>query len=121
MSLKRGTHTTLIELARPICETIKKIPGIEGISPGYIVNGTARSNTQRVKITEGDGCILLTFRSVRSVQEVRVYSNDHQSHKLAISKLIRNQKIAICFAEADKKRGRKNSRDNCRKSEGEHR
>ncbi|MEK9174095.1 MAG: DUF2103 domain-containing protein [Patescibacteria group bacterium] len=104
MARHAGTHTTLIDLAKPICEGIHRLSGVDGVSPGFIVAGTKMNHTQRVKIAEGDGCVMLTFRSARTVQEVRVYSTDHQATKLAIARLIRDQKVAICFAEADKKR-----------------
>lgn len=93
----RGTHTTLSDLGARVVDIVQSIDGVTGIAPGFLVSNAGVTTKPRVKITDLDGGILLTVRQSRSLQEIRVYTRDVQSTRLAISRALRDNDIAICF------------------------
>lgn len=93
----RGTHGTLNDLGVRVVDIIEPIEGVTGIAPGLLVSNAGATNKPRVKITDLNGGILLTVRQSRSLQEIRVYTSDVNSTRLAISRALRNNDIAICF------------------------
>lgn len=93
----RGTHTTLNDLGARVVDLVEKVSGVTGVAPGRLVSNAGITTKPRVRIADLDGCILLTVRQSRSLQEVRVYTQDVNSARLAISRALRNDDIAICF------------------------
>lgn len=92
----RGNHRTLIDLAAQVVELARALPGVSA-SPGYLRAGQG-GGKRKVKIGDGKGCILLTVRQSHTIQEVRVFSPDLQATKLALSRALRNEGIAISFS-----------------------
>lgn len=93
----RGTHGTLSDLGAKVVDIIEVIDGVTGIAPGQLVSNAGLTNSPRVRIADLGGAILLTVRQTRSVQEIRVYTSCVNSTRLAISRALRNNDIAICF------------------------
>lgn len=94
----RGSHTSLIDLAKEVVEIADKIPGVTGIAPGYIRNGKAvAGGRQRVRIADEKGGMLLTVRQAQSVQDLRIYASDMEAAKLELARALRNEGIPISF------------------------
>ena len=94
-----GSHTTIIPAAAEVTDFIHKRPEVTRISIGYIKTGLAHSRGGiHIKIGYGyNRCILLQIRGNNTQQEIRVWTNEAHSTKLAIAQKMRNQKINISF------------------------
>lgn len=74
-----GGHTTVIPAAGIIADIAEACPVVTKISVGFIKAGLPNvQGARRLKITVGDGGILLTVRDNTSQQEVRIYTSDVQ-------------------------------------------
>jgi hypothetical protein len=94
----RGTHTTFSDLAAEVVDLAHRIPEIVGISAGVLQSGKGfAGGSQKVKIGDFKGGVILTVRQSRSVQEIRLYVTCEQAAKLAIAKALRNANIPITF------------------------
>ena len=70
-----GKHTTLIDASIEVYDYIVKIPGISSVTIGQIkVNLPVAPH--RVIIKELSGCLSIKVRGTRSIQELKVYSQD---------------------------------------------
>ncbi len=93
-----GEHSTFNDLAVGVADFLQKLPEVHKISPGYITSGIGGGAGRRhVKIIDETGCILLTCKQSSSVQEVRVFTKNPQSVKLALARWLRDSKIEISF------------------------
>ena len=94
-----GSHTTIIPAASQITDFVHDKPEVTSISIGYIKTGLSPSRGGiHVKIGYGcNKCILLQIRGNNTQQEIRVWSNDTHSTKLALAKKMRDEKINISF------------------------
>jgi len=93
-----GTHTTCSDLSARVHDIAARIQKVTGISLGVLQSGRGiTGGSQRVKIGEMTGGLLLTVRQSRSVQEVRVYSTDVQATRLALARALRDEDIPISF------------------------
>ncbi len=92
----RGNHRTLTDLALQVVDLAKTLPGVRGVSPGYIQAGKG-GGKRKVKIADGKGCLLLTVRQSHTIQEVRIFSLDLRATKLALARALRDQDIPISF------------------------
>ena len=94
----RGSHTTCIDLAGRVVDVISKIPEINGISLSYIESGQGKGgSSQRVKIGDMSGGILLKVRQSYSTQALRIFTTESQSAKLSIARVLRSAGIPISF------------------------
>lgn len=97
-SKSRGTHTTCCDLAAKVHDVAVLITEVSGVSLGVLQCGKGvTGGSQKVKIDEMKGGILLTVRQSRSVQEMRVYSTNVQAARLALARALRNENIPIAF------------------------
>jgi len=51
----------------------------------------------RVKIKDAKGCLILMIRGSNSIQEIKVLIKNYDQTKLTIARILRNNRIAICF------------------------
>ena len=94
----RGTHTTCSDLSARVWDIAIKIQGVEGISLGVLESGKGvTGGSQKVKIGNMTGGILLTVRQSRSVQDIRIFSHDVQRARLALARALRDERIPIAF------------------------
>lgn len=101
---QRGKHTSLIDLAAKAIKSISSLPEINGISPGFISTGINRKNNiPTLKITNGQGYILLTAIQKNSKQEIKIYTNNFQQIKLALIKWTKENRYILRFKNQDKK------------------
>ncbi len=93
-----GDHTTFIDLAGELADSIHDRPEVMRISAGFIKSGAGvAGGVRKVKISDMLGGALLTCRQNRSVQEVRIFTKDALATKLAIAREARNNDVAISF------------------------
>ena len=92
-----GSHSTVIEAAWRFLPEVLKEESITKISPGFITAGKGSTGRNSVKITDGNGCILISVRGSSSHQEIRIFADDHQRAKLAIARASRNAQFHISF------------------------
>lgn len=71
------SHSTFIPVAEAIRRYASKLSDVTRISAGVIV--VASGGMPAVKISDGGGAILLQVRGQAAVQDVRVYSKDHEN------------------------------------------
>ena len=94
----RGTHTTCSDLSARVHDIAVRIQEVTGVSLGILESGKGVSGgSQKVKIGDMKGGLLLTVRQSRSVQEVRVYSTNVQAARLALARALRDEDIPIAF------------------------
>lgn len=94
----RGTHTTLTDLAAKVVDIIDRLPEVTGYAPGLLQSGKGvTGGAHKVKLGLGVGCVILTVRQSRSVQEVRVYGPDLLAAQHAVAKKLRDNRIPIGF------------------------
>jgi len=100
-----GSHTTIIPAAARVTDFLNKRNEVTKINNGHMKGGLKTPKQGcHVKIGYGDnGCILFQIRGNTSKQEIRVWSKNIQSTKLALAKELRKQKVNISF---EKKRQR---------------
>lgn len=81
-------HSTYIESAEKILQTLNKDPLVKKIVLGRIaVKNPPSKRITPPKIIESTGCILLKVNSKQSHQEIRVYSDYISELKLKLKKL----------------------------------
>jgi len=94
----RGTHTTCSDLSAKVHDIAVRIQEVTGVSLGVLESGKGvTGGSQKVKIGDMKGGLLLTVRQSRSVQEVRVYSTNVQVARLALARALRDEDIPIAF------------------------
>jgi hypothetical protein len=93
----RGPHSTVIEAAWRFLPQVLRDPSITGISPGFITAGKRSSGRSSIKIIDEDGWLLLSVRGSTAHQELRVFTSDAQTAKLAIARAARNASFRISF------------------------
>ena len=91
-----GDHSTVIEAAWRFLPSVIADDSVTRISPG-IIKSTRPSGRSSVKIIDDVGCILLSVRGGSSIQQIRVYSDDHQSAKVVIARAARDAQFHISF------------------------
>ncbi len=95
-----GNHTTLTPAASLIADIAARCKHVTKISPGFLKMGLRPVRGQRrVKIIDEPGRILLAVRDNASMQELHVYSNNHQKAKLAIARGVRNAGLGVSFED----------------------
>ncbi len=100
-----GNHTTFIPAAVLVADIANKCSYVTKISAGFITPGLKSiSDHRRVKITDGEGSILLQVRDTASRQEIRVWATNVHEAKLAIAKGARNAGLGISFMNNPKPR-----------------
>lgn len=93
-----GAHTTMIPAAIIVADIAHKQPEVSLISPGFIKAGLKSVQGQRrIKISDCIGGVLLSVRDNTTHQEVRIYTTDFQTTKLAIARGARNAGLHIAF------------------------
>lgn len=98
-----GNHTTLIDLAVTMVDFARSRPEVKSVSPGMIQVGSGvTGGVQRVKFSWIRGGLLMTIRQNRSVQEVRVFTDDTQTTMVELARAARNIDIPISFLKKDK-------------------
>ena len=101
---QRGKHTSLIHLAAEAIKSISSLPEVKGISPGFISTGINRKNNiPTIKITNGQGYILLTAIQKNSKQEIKIFTNNSQAIKSALLKWAKANRYTLRFQDQDKK------------------
>lgn len=80
-----GRHTTCIDAAIPVVKFAEKLPEVTKISPGFIKSGI-RGGRQRIKLKDIVGGVRLIIRGSTCVQEVKVYSQNPGTTKMAFIK-----------------------------------
>jgi hypothetical protein len=94
----RGTHTTCSDLSARVHDIAVRLHEVTGVALGVLQSGTGVSGgSQKVKIGDMKGGMILTVRQSRSVQEVRVYSTNVQAARLALARALRDEDIPIAF------------------------
>jgi hypothetical protein len=97
-----GSHTTIIEEAKRVCDIIEGIADVNKISLGIIKTKLPKLKGQgRVKITnEPDrGSIKLFIRGNLTGQDIFVYSSDSEKTATNLAKKLRDHQINICFSK----------------------
>ncbi len=95
---KRGGHTTCTDLSRRVIDLVLRVDG-STVSPGLIETGKGQAGgSQKVKIGDVQGGILLTVRQARSVQRLTVFSSNCALAKLQIARALRDDRIPISFS-----------------------
>lgn len=94
-----GSHTTVIEKAVPIVDHLIEDPSTTKISLGVIQNlPNKRSNgINRAKLIDESGCLVVDVTQNKSIQTLRIYSNDMQATKLSLARFLRDNHYAINF------------------------
>ncbi len=81
-----GSHTTCIPAAVIIADIADGSAYVTKISVGFIKSGLPNTKGQRrVKITIGEGSLLLSVRDNISIQELRIYASDVDGAKQVIA------------------------------------
>jgi hypothetical protein len=94
----RGTHTTCSNLSGRVYDIAIRIQEVTGVALGILESGKAvTGGSQKVKLGDMKGGLLLTVRQSRSVQEIRVYSTSVQAARLALARALRDEDIPIAF------------------------
>jgi hypothetical protein len=93
----RGPHSTVIEAAWRFLPQVLRDPSITGISPGFITAGKRSSGRSSIKISDEDGWLLLSVRGGTAHQELRIFTSDAQTAKLAIARAASNASFHISF------------------------
>ncbi|MDP2647706.1 MAG: DUF2103 domain-containing protein [Candidatus Yanofskybacteria bacterium] len=97
-----GKHTTFTDLAIILVDIARKRPEVKTISAGFIQQGGSSTGGDRgVKILDMRGGLLLKIRQSRSVQEVRIFTENPHATKLAIAIGARNNNARISFGQTD--------------------
>ena len=83
-----GKHTTLIDAAIDVYDYLVKIPAVSAVTIGQIkVNLPVTAH--RIIIKELSGCLSVKVRGTRSIQELKVYSQD-----IEMVRIILEQKLS---------------------------
>lgn len=91
-----GSHTTLIPLAREVCDIAHAVSAVSKISPGFITAGLRPiRGLRRIKIVEREGALQLTIRDNTSLQEVYIYTSDFEGTKKSIARSLVDRSIQI--------------------------
>ena len=81
-----GSHTTVVPAAGIIADIAHTCPYVTKISVGFIKSGLRTTKgLRRVKITVGEGSLLVSVRDNISHQELRIYTKDTESTKHTIA------------------------------------
>jgi hypothetical protein len=81
-----GGHTTVIPAAAIIADLAEECAYVTKISVGFIKSGLKPTKgLRRIKITEGEGSLLIAVRDNISHQELRIYVSDISKAKHAIA------------------------------------
>lgn len=94
-----GDHTTLIDLAAEIADIAVSYSEVTKVSPGHI-NASREGSTDgkfRIKFSEIQGGLLLKVRQSHTAQEVRIFTRDTQSTRLALARAALGRGISISF------------------------
>lgn len=75
-----GRHTTLTDAAAPVYNFICKIPEVSSVSAGQIKMNLPNA-PHRVIVKELSGCLSIKIRSTKSIQELKVYSQNLEKVK----------------------------------------
>lgn len=104
-----GDHTTLIDPAVILADAVNHQPEVTRIVAGFITPSKGGgASTQRVKIVDCPGGVLLTIRQSGTVQEVRIITKDPQATKLAVARAARNRGMQISFGKKEEIQARQN-------------
>ena len=93
----RGPHSTVIEAAWRFLPQILRDPSVTGISPGFITAGKRASGRNSIKIIEEGSWLLLSVRGSTAHQELRVFTSDAQTAKLAVARAARKASFHVSF------------------------
>lgn len=85
------SHTTAIPAVEHLLKSLNRWDDVSKVSLGVIKAGL-RPATHRIKINVlNDKVLLMKVRGIRSVQEVRVYSNDSATVEKRIERVVRKK------------------------------
>jgi hypothetical protein len=90
------THSSMIDLAKPIVRKTLKIPGVDKITLGKIDKAARSAHGKfRVKLTNKPGAILLQVRGNLFIQLIWVYTDSIPSVRKLLEELIKKEGIQI--------------------------
>lgn len=93
-----GDHSTLIDLAAELADIAVRLPEVKRISPGFIQSGqSVTGGDRRVKFADMNGGLLLKVRQSRSVQEIRILTDQLHVVRLALARAARDMGVSISF------------------------
>lgn len=94
-----GSHSTVIPMARIICEIANASADVSKISLGFIKTGLRSNGVQSLKIIDDGASILLIVKGNTSAQELRVYANKGKTQdvKQAIAQGASNKGLRVTF------------------------
>ena len=70
-----GSHTTLIEAAKPLIKRAEGLPGVRKIALGFIKVTPGSRGRRGMKFTVLSGVLKVTVRGNTSVQEIWIYTD----------------------------------------------
>ena len=87
------SHSTYIDVAKPLVEFANKHKDVSNISLGFIT--TTKVGVKTIKLTTESGCLLLKIRGVRAIQEIRFFTSDIDAFKIELLTKIKKNGFRI--------------------------
>ncbi|MFH1537111.1 MAG: DUF2103 domain-containing protein [Patescibacteria group bacterium] len=99
-----GNHTTLIDVAIPLIDSVVGWPEVRRVTPGFIKSGlkARRTHAASVKIDMNDDYIRIQVRGNISTQEIHIYTANSQKTTEALARVALNEGYKIKFDKREK-------------------
>jgi hypothetical protein len=93
----RGSHTTYIDAASKVLRAMERMPEVEGIDLGHMmIRKSSGNGHQSVKVQQiGDGCLCLSVRGSRMVQEILFYTHHVDAVTCALLRIARDAGMRV--------------------------